>query len=189
MTVLQVDLSLARSRCHRPSGVSSARVASSNAPDGGAYISYFFFFHSMNTTCACSGAIDTGLLRMCRHHVDTAARSVSVRPRRRLAFAEYTQREKSRVHECWRSPDTHPPTHALPPSASAGYSATAAEARRILLVNRGVYFNGNGRPELPRSACPRPRAAYGTVRRRAAVRGDGKHRTAATHVFHYTPRQ
>lgn len=130
-------------------------------------------------------AIDAGLLRVIPG-VPTprrAARSVSVRPRR-LAFAGRTEK-KSRVHECWRSPDTHPPTHALPPSASAGYSA-AAGAWRIVLVN----FCGNGRPELPRSACPRPRAARGTatVRRRAAVRGGGKHRTAATHVFHYTPR-
>ncbi|KYQ46810.1 hypothetical protein ALC60_14164 [Trachymyrmex zeteki] len=66
---------------------------------------------------------------------------VSVRPRR-LAFAGRTEK-KSRVHECWRSPDTHPPTHALPPSASAGYSA-AAGAWRIVLVNFAVRASVTG---------------------------------------------
>ncbi|KYN43152.1 hypothetical protein ALC56_02334, partial [Trachymyrmex septentrionalis] len=65
------------------------------------------------------------------------------------------------------APDTHPPTHALPPSASAGYSAAAAGARRILLVNRGVCFSENAvRASVTGTGTP----CYGIHERRADAR-------------------
>lgn len=84
----------------------------------------------------------------------------------------------------------HPPTHALPPSASARYFA--AVARRIVLVT--VF--GDERVDCRRAYLrPRSRTVARTrdftqrARRRndrAAVCSNGKHHSAATHVFHFT---
>lgn len=84
----------------------------------------------------------------------------------------------------------YPPTHALPPSASARYFT--AVARRIVLVT----VCGDECVDC-RRACLRSRSR--TVARmrdftqrarwrndRAAVRSNGKHHSAATHVFHFT---